>query len=126
MAETRKPKAGKKKTAKKTPRAAAATRPKRARTSASGNGTALESLAKLIEHPLVVELLSVGAIAAVAAIADHSVKSRSDERQKGSGKALKAAGIAAADAIGRRLSSEIDEIRKVSKQKKPAPKRVSR
>src|SRR4030095_12809323 len=75
-----------------------------------------KALSKLIEHPLVVELLSVGAIAAVAAIADHNVKTRTGQGEKGSAKALKAAGKAAADAIGKRLSAEVDEIRKASKK----------
>jgi hypothetical protein len=118
MAQNKKPKAGKK---KKAPQASRALVPvktgkRKAKTGRSGNGPGLESLGRLIEHPLVVELLSVGAIAAVAAIADHNVKTRTGEGEKGSGKALKAAGKAAADAIGKRLSAEVDEIRKAAKK----------
>lgn len=90
---------------------------------ASGSASSGFDITKLIDHPLVTDLLAVGAIAAVAAIADHSVKTRTGEGKKGSGQALKAAGKAAADAIGRRLSAEVDEIRKASKA---APRRGSR
>ena len=77
---------------------------------------AVDGLSKLLEHPLVADLISVGAIAAVAAIADHNVKTRTGEGQKGSKKALKAAGKAAAAAIGKRLMNEVDEIKKASKK----------
>jgi hypothetical protein len=84
--------------------------------SSSGNSSGFDSLSRLLEHPLVAELISVGAIAAVAAIADHNVKTRTGEGKKGSKKALKAAGTAAATAIGKRLMSEVDEIKKASKK----------
>lgn len=116
MAQTKKAKAGKKKKTQRPGRDLVPAKPKKAKASRSANSSGLESLTKLIEHPLVVELLSVGAIAAVAAIADHNVKTRTGEGSKGSGKALKAAGRAAADAIGKRISAEFDEIRKVSKK----------
>jgi hypothetical protein len=90
---------------------------------ASGSASSGFDITKLIDHPLVTDLLAVGAIAAVAAIADHNVKTRTGEGKKGSGQALKAAGKAAADAIGRRLSAELDEIRKASKN---APRRGSK
>jgi len=72
-------------------------------------------VAKLIEHPLVADLLAVGAMAAVAAIADHNVKSRTGELDEQSSGAVKAAGKAAAAAIGRRLMSEVNAVRKASK-----------
>lgn len=61
----------------------------------------LEVLWKLAEHPLVGELLAIGATAAVAAVADHSGK-----KKHSSSKTAKAAGKAAAAAIGARLISE--------------------
>jgi len=116
MAKTDKAKAGPKKK-KKAPAASRTLVPVKAKKSGrSGNGAGFDSLSKLLEHPLVAELISVGAIAAVAAIADHNVKTRTGEGKKGSRKALKAAGTAAASAIGKRLMSEVDEIEKASKK----------
>ena len=116
MAQTKKPKAGpKKKKARAAGRALVPVKPAKSRRQ-SANGSGLDSLAKLIEHPLVAELVSIAAIAAVAAIADHNVKTRTGEGEKGSRKALKAAGKAAAEAIGKRLSAEVDAIRKASKK----------
>jgi hypothetical protein len=116
MAKTDKSKAGPKKrktvpTANRAPVPVKAKKGKR-----SGNGAGVDSLSKLLEHPLVAELISVGAIAAVAAIADHNVKTRTGEGRKGSKQALKAAGTAAAAAIGKRLMNEVDEIKKASKK----------
>jgi hypothetical protein len=82
----------------------------------TGNGAGFDSLSKLLEHPLVAELISVGAIAAVAAIADHNVKTRTGEGKKGSRKALKAAGKRrcfgnrqAADKRSRRDQESVEE-----------------
>jgi len=66
---------------------------------------AADALWKLAEHPLVGELLAIGATAAVAAIAEGSGKGK----KKASTKAVKAAGKAAAAAIGARLISEFAE-----------------
>jgi hypothetical protein len=74
----------------------------------------IDNIARLIDHPLVADLLAVGAIAAVAAIADHSVRTRTGEAESGSSKALKAAGKAAAAAVGKRLMTEVDAIKKAS------------
>ena len=117
MAKTEKAKAGPKKktTARSASRKSVAVRsPAR-----EDNGSGFDGLSKLLEHPLVAELISIGAIAAVAAIADHNVKSRTGEGQKGSKKALKAAGTAAAAAVGKRLMSEVDEVRKAAKTRTP-------
>jgi hypothetical protein len=115
MAQSKKPKPGaKKKKAREASRQLVPAKSKRPRAGRAGNG--LESLAKLIDHPLVVELLSIGAIAAVAAIADHNVKSRTGEGEKGTAKAVKAAGRAAAKAIGKRLRAEVEEVQKVAKK----------
>ena len=75
-------------------------------------------ITKLIDHPLVADLLAVGAMAAVAAIADHHVRTRTGEAESGSSKAVKAAGKAAAAAIGRRLMTEVNEVKKASKPAK--------
>ena len=66
---------------------------------------AADALWKLAEHPLVGELLAVGATAAVAAIAEGSGKGKKSV----SSKAVKAAGKAAAAAIGSRLITEFAE-----------------
>jgi hypothetical protein len=117
MAETKKPKAGpKKKKAASPSRALVPAKPKKAKQRRPADHSGFDGLTRLIEHPLVAELISVAAIAAVAAIADHNVKTRTGEGRKGSKKALKAAGTAAATAIGKRLASEFDEIRKASKK----------
>ena len=83
--------------------------------------TAVDALLKLLESPLVADLFAVGATAALAAIAEsrHSRKTGADGK---SSKTAKAAGKAAAAAIGRRLSSEFDEIKKASKKAKPSAK----
>jgi hypothetical protein len=116
MAKTAKPKAAPKKKKKAPPASRALVPVKAKKSKRSSNGAGFDSLSKLLEHPLVAELISVGAIAAVAAIADHNVKTRTGEGKKGSRKALKAAGTAAASAIGKRLMSEVDEIKKASKK----------
>ncbi|MFC7537963.1 hypothetical protein ACFQPG_11405 [Sphingomonas sp. GCM10030256] len=63
----------------------------------------LETLAKLAEHPLVGDLLAVGALAAVAAIAESG---KADPAAVKSANAVKSAGKAAAAAIGARLLKE--------------------
>lgn len=68
----------------------------------------VEALSKLANHPLVTDLLAIGAMAAVAAIADHGVAAKTGARSTdGSRKAVKAAGKAAAAAIGQRLLKEV-------------------
>jgi len=68
----------------------------------------VEALTRLVDHPLVTDLLAVGAMAAVAAIAEHGVKSKTGAAAAdGSRKAVKAAGRAAAAAIGQRLLKEV-------------------
>ena len=87
----------------------------------SSDLTAADALFKLIESPLVADLLAVGATAALAAIAESRF-SRKDDAGRKSSKALKAAAKAAAAAMGRRLSSEVDEIRKAVKKPRGAAK----
>ena len=76
---------------------------KKARIDVTGS---IDALAKLADHPLVTDLLAVGAMAAVAAIAGHGVTQKNG-RVEGSRKAVKAAGKAAAAAIGARLMKEV-------------------
>ena len=88
--------------------------------SAGGNSNSQESMGdafiKLLQSPLVAELVAVAATAALAALAEHGFTSR-DEATRGrrAGKAVKAAGKAAASAIGRRLANEFEEIRTAAK-----------
>lgn len=74
-----------------------------------------DAFIKLLQSPLVAELVAVAATAALAALAEHGFTSGSDgTRGKRAGKAVKEAGNAAAAAVGRRLGTEIDEIRKAA------------
>lgn len=84
---------------------------------ANGKGSAaddkhasgLNSLFKLAEHPLVADLIAVGALAAVAAIAEAG---RDEPAAAKSAKAAKSAGKAAAAAIGARLLKEVTTAKK--------------
>jgi hypothetical protein len=78
-----------------------------------------EALIKLMQSPLVAELVAVAATAALASLAEHGFTSGGGgSRGKRAGKAVKEAGKAAAAAIGRRLGNEFDEIKKAAKAKK--------
>lgn len=86
----------------------------------SSGSTAGEAFIKLLQSPLVADLLAVAATAALAALAEHGFSSRGGDdnaRSKRAGKAVKEAGKAAAAAIGRRLSTELEEVRAASKAK---------
>jgi hypothetical protein len=72
---------------------------------------AADALWKLVDHPLLAELLAIGAGAAVAALAEDGLSSKN----KASSKAVKSAGKAAAAAIGARLITEFTDIKKTSK-----------
>lgn len=79
-----------------------------------------DAFIKLLQSPLVADLVAVAATAALASLAEHGFTTRGaadDGRKAGkrAGKAVKEAGKAAAAAVGRRLSNELDEIRKASK-----------
>ena len=78
-----------------------------------------DAFIKLLQSPLVANLVAVAATAALAALAEHGFTSRgaADGKRAGAraGKAVKEAGKAAAAAVGRRLTNELDEIRKASK-----------
>lgn len=96
-----------------------------ARTSSSGSSSgkqegfdAGEAFIKLLQSPFVAELVAVAATAALASLAEHGFASSSGStRGKRAGKAVKEAGKAAAAAVGRRLSTEMDEIRAAAKAK---------
>lgn len=74
-----------------------------------------DAFIKLLQSPLVAELVAVAATAALAALAEHGFTAGDGGRGKRAGKAVKEAGKAAAAAVGRRLGTEIDEIRKSAK-----------
>ena len=106
-------KPGSKATSRKPARKAASSKP--------ASDTAVDALLKLLESPLVADLLAVGATAALAAITEsrHSRRTGADAK---SSKTVKAAAKAAAAAIGRRLSNEFDEIKKAAKKPKGSAK----
>lgn len=87
--------------------------------SSSGSGSSgsdpVDALIKLLQSPLVIDLLAVGATAALAAITENR-SSRAEGVVSNSKKTLKAAGKAAAAAVGRRLATELDEIREISRK----------
>ena len=113
------PKAAAKPASTKKPATAAKARKPAARKPAAARSSTAKGFdfSRLIDHPLVADLLTVGAMAAVAAIADHNVKTRTGEAAEGSGKAVKAAGKAAANAVGKRLMTEVDQLRQATKPK---------
>jgi hypothetical protein len=76
-----------------------------------------DAFIKLLQSPLVAELVAVAATAALAALAQEGF-GKSGSGKNRAGKAVKQAGKAAAKAIGQRLSTEIDEIKKASKARK--------
>ena len=101
---------------------AAARKPRRAvsttRSRRGGGGDVSEGLIKLLQSPLVADLVAVAATAALAALAEYGFSNRGAGTGRKPGRAVKEAGKAAAAAIGRRLGTELDEIRKVSKAAK--------
>jgi hypothetical protein len=87
-----------------------------------GGFNASEAFIKLLQSPLVAELVAVAATAALASLAEHGFTSANGHRGKRAGKAVKEAGKAAAAAVGRRLGTEIDEIKKASGASKTGAK----
>ena len=82
----------------------------------SGSGfDPVDALIKLLQSPLVIDLLAVGATAALAAITEHR-SSRTQGAIHNPKRAVKDAGKAAAAAIGRRLKTEFEEVRTASKR----------
>ena len=111
-AKTKAKPAAKKPAAKKNPAKRSAPRAVGAR-SKSGPGAA-DAFVGLLQSPLVADLIAVAATAAIGALAEKRF-SRDRDGKNASGNAVKAAGTAAAAAIGRRLTEEVDAIRKASK-----------
>lgn len=66
-----------------------------------------DGLARLADHPLVADLLAAGAIAAVAAIAEHQMNKGNGDS---SSKMVKSVGKAAATAMGRKLLGDLNAI----------------
>jgi hypothetical protein len=96
--------------------------PRRSSGGGQKNFDAGEAFVKLLQSPLVAELVAVAATAALASLAEHGFSSSQGTRGKRAGKAVKEAGKAAAAAVGRRLSNEIEEIRAASKGAKGGAK----
>ena len=125
MAKKATPAKGKATTTKKpstSKRKAASRKPVRAtssRKSKSGDFDAVDALLNLLKSPIVADLLAIGATAAIAAITESRRSRRSGDE---SAQAMKAAGKAAAAAIGRRLADEFEEIRNVSRKAKASAK----
>src|SRR3954454_18224164 len=71
-----------------------------------------DAVIKLLQSPLVAELVAAAATAALAALAQEGIGGRGR-----GGNAVKRAGKAAAKAVGDRLKTEIDEVKKAAKAK---------
>jgi hypothetical protein len=102
-----------------------AAKPKRPAPSRRQSGVdAGDAFVKLLQSPLVAELVAVAATSALAALAEHGFTSRGGGGATGNraGRAVKEAGKAAAAAVGRRLGTELDEIRKASRAAKAGAK----
>ncbi len=72
---------------------------------ASKKNDGFDGLAKLVDHPLVADLLAAGAIAAVTAIAQHQMG-----KGASSSKMVKSVGKAAATAMGLRLMGDLTAV----------------
>ena len=83
---------------------------------AKGANKGYVALAKLAEHPLVIDLIAIGATAAVAALAGHTSGGKTSGAKAKS--SVKAAGQAAAVAVGRRLMTEYNAVKDVAAAKK--------
>ena len=115
MAKKASSKSGTKSTSKPKNQVAVARRSEGGSRSRSQEGMG-EAFIKLLQSPLVAELVAVAATAALAALAENGFTAGGEgSRGKRAGKAVKEAGKAAAAAVGRRLGTEIDEIRKSAK-----------
>ena len=109
---------GGKKTAKRSKSSGSTSRALATRSTTQGSRgetDLVDALIKLLQSPLVIDLLAVGATAALAAITETR-SSRAQGAVGNSKKTLKAAGKAAAAAVGRRIQSEFEEITAVSKR----------
>ena len=111
--------AAKKAPAKKT--AAKKAAPRKIQRATSSPNAAGDAFINLLQSPLVADLVAVAATSALAALAEHGFNKSGSGRER-TGKAVKEAGKAAASAIGRRLTSEFDEIKKASNKPKGGAK----
>ena len=84
----------------------------------SAKNTASDAFVSLLQSPLVADLVAVAATSALAALASEGFSKDGAKGTKGAGKAVKSAGKAAADAVKRRLTEEIDAIKKAAKDAK--------
>ena len=80
---------------------------KTAKTKIGKAQSGFDAVSRLAEHPIVADLIAIGATAAVTAIA----AGMSSKSGKTSSKAVKDAGKAAAAAIGARLMSEFQAVK---------------
>lgn len=113
--------AEKKKPAKAKAKSAPNKAAKKAKSKSSQKGYV--ALAKLAEHPLVIDLIAIGATAAVAALAGRAHDGKSaGAKSKSSTGAVKAAGQAAAAAVGKRLMTEYEAVKEVAAAKKKKAK----
>jgi hypothetical protein len=95
---------------------------KRRTAGAKGSGAG-DAFIGLLQSPLVADLVAVAATAALATLAERRFAGRGGgTKSRRAGKAVKEAGKAAAAAVGRRLSTEIDEIKKAAKNAKAGAK----
>lgn len=108
-------KPGKKKRSAKAEAGSGASKPKggkKAKKASSASHSAVDALAKLAEHPIVADLIAIGATAAVTTIA----ASLNRKSGKTSTHAVRDAGKAAAAAIGQRLMDEVKAVRAATKK----------
>ena len=91
-----------------------ATKAKASKAKSGAKSTAGDAFFHLLQSPLVAEL---AATAAAAAIASFAAAGASKSKNSAS-KVVKAAGLAAASAIGQRLTTEVTAIRKSAKPKR--------
>ena len=109
---------GKKTQRKRTSSRSSSSRSVAVRSQARSDGSQtdiVDALIKLLQSPLVIDLLAVGATAALAAITETR-SSRTQGVAGNSKRTLKAAGKAAAAALGRRIQNEFEEITAASKR----------
>lgn len=108
-----KPKGAKDSSAKKSAKAGSGRKKDGGAKKAKSGPGAADAFVNLLQSPLVADLVAVAATAAIGALAAKNASG--GKNSKAGGNAVKAAGKAAATAIGRRLTEEVDAIRKASK-----------
>lgn len=105
----------KKKSVSKSAVAKSSAKPGKGTKKSKASDSSLDALAKFANHPLVADLLAVGAMAAVAAVAEHNKPGKTAAKAGHSTRTVKAAGKAAATAIGQRLLTEVTGLNKATK-----------